>query len=130
MDDIPDDATVSILLSPDGYEMVVPLFNKKFSRIGSLVGVDTAKVYYEAKLRNDQQIESVRMRLLQMSNWPKIVSWFAIFPDQNDRVSSVAVNWMVGTADRVRGLGYEAESIIDMETMNSAIEDDINKEEV
>ena len=128
MDDVPEEADVSILLSPDGYEMVIPLFNKKFSRIGSLVGVDTAKVYYEAKLRNNQQISSVRMRLMQMSNWPKIVTWFAIFPDQGDRISSVAVNWMVGTADRVSSLGYESESIIDIDTINSAIEDDLNRE--
>lgn len=112
---------ISILVSPDGYEMVIPLFDKDFAKIGSFVGVDTARIYELAKVRHDQEADSVKTRLLQMSNWRYIVHWFAVNDDQVERVSSAAVNWMLGTASRLHAGGSENDDLVSLEDANNAI---------
>jgi hypothetical protein len=124
MDEVPDDMEVSVFISPDGYEMVIPVFNKKMTGVKAFIGMDTATAYDNAKLRTGRDFGSYRMQL-QMSNWPKIVRWFAIHQDQGERLLGVSSNWMLGIADRVRSLGYDSETVIDLDTVNMAIADDM-----
>jgi len=127
MDDFDEDTNCCVLISPDGYEMVMPLFDRSYSRIASFVGVDTARHYEQARIRTEQPIESVRTRLLQLSNWPKIVTWFAISETQGESASSVSVNWMIGTAQNLVSLGYESEQLVGLDEATSANENNLER---
>ena len=116
---------VSILIAPDGSEIVIPIFDPKMERIHRFVGTVSAKVYEQARLRHDQEEDLLEARLMQMSELPKIVSWFSLNEDQATTVTEVAVNWMLGCAERLRASGYKAEAVVGVADVNTAIEDDL-----
>ena len=120
---------VSILISPDRSEMVIPLFNREFTMVSAFVGVQSAKVYQGARLRNDQQFDLLEARLMDYSNFPTLVSWFAMTGPQTTQLINVAVNWMLGVAKGVSDMGHEGEQTISLFEANKAIEDDIKEYE-
>ncbi len=123
MDDFEEDPRVSILLSPDAYEIVMPLFNNKFDSITSFIGVDTFNLYDRAKIRHNEELSLLSVRMMKLSDWDSIVSWFCVYPDQSNKFSSRAVSWMIGTAEKIRSLGYENNSVIGIDDVNVAILD-------
>lgn len=123
VEELPDDFTISIFVSTDGYEMVVPVLDKNLNRVNSFIGMDTATAYDHAKLRTDRELGSYRIQT-RMGNWPNILGWFSLTDKQAANLNNMSANWMIGIADRVKNLGYDGESIIDLEAVNTAIKKD------
>lgn len=119
---------VSTLISPTGLEMVIPLFDKKFTAIKGFVGVQTTNIYEEAKIRHDQDFDLLETSLVKMSNLPTLVNWFSLTEDQSTTLVNVAVNWMLGVAEGLRALGYKGEEVINLTDANKAIEDQMEEQ--
>lgn len=116
---------ISILIAPDKSEMVIPILNKEMDCVHLFVGVESAKLYDMAVLRHDQEVPLVRKRLEKISNLGKIISWFALTDQQHARLTDVTVDWMIGSAERLRALGYGPEAIVSLQDVNDAVADDL-----
>jgi hypothetical protein len=119
-DRLPDETPIHVLVSPDGYEMVIPIFNKSMTKVGWFVGMDTVKVYDEAKVRAGRDIGGLKMHI-RLTNWAKVAQWFSFTPASSEILVGVCMNWMIGVAEGAAQMGHESESIIDLEVANMAV---------